>query len=164
MNILIVYGTKFGWTRRTAEYLGEVLRDRFNHRAVVSDYKLDKGLKKKIKDFDLVIAGSSIVSGMWKPGVKSFLRKYKNDFQKLAIFVTAASTLQRAIDNGQSIADGRALAREKYIEPVKQKFQLVVIAETVFGGQKGKEHKIKFNNWNKDDIAEWANEMNELLI
>ena len=164
MNILIVYGTKFGWTGKTAEHLGNVLRDQYQHNTTVSDYKLTKELKRNISDFDLVIAGSSIVSGMWRSNVKNFLNKHKSDFKKLAIFVTAASTLQRAIEGGQSIEDGRALAREKYIGPVKQKFQLETIAESAFGGQKGKEHKIKFNNWNTEDISAWAKEINALLV
>jgi hypothetical protein len=163
MKILIVYGTKFGWTGRTAEYLGEVLQQRYHHKTMVSDYKLPKGLKRNINEFDLVIAGSSIVSGMWKPGVKSFLRKYSNEIKKLAIFVTAASTLQRAVEDGQSVEEGRAMAKDKYIEPVKSKYQLTTITESAFGGQKGKEHKIKFNNWKKEDIADWAEEINGLL-
>ena len=79
MNILIVYGTRFGKTRETAATLGSTLRDSFGHTVTISSYKLSKEIKAGIKNFGLLIAGSSIVAGMWKSGVKRILKKYKND-------------------------------------------------------------------------------------
>ena len=72
--------------------------------------------------------------------------------------------MKRAIEGGQSVENGRALAREKYIEPLKQKIQLETITEIAFEGQKGKEHKIKFNIWNSAVFSAWAKEITRLLV
>ena len=163
MNILIVFGTRHGMTEKTADNLGLVLKDQYKHNVVVSNYKLSKELKTEIMNYDLIIVGSSIVAGRWKSGVKRFLKKYRTEFKNVAIFVTAAGTLERAKENGESREEGISTAKSKYIEPVKSKYQINTIIDGVFGGQYGKEPKVRFNNWNLDDIRDWAEEIDKRL-
>lgn len=127
---------------------------------MLSDYKLTKDIKRSIPDYDLVIAGSSIVSGRWKSGVKKFLGKYRGQFKHLAIFVTAGGTMNTVSKGQRTKEEAVETAIERYIEPVKKKFDLTPLAEGVFGGQYGKEPKVRYNNWNKEDILHWAEQLN----
>ena len=152
MNILIVYGTRHGMTKKTVENLGHILEGQYNHKVEISNYKISKKVKAEIVNYDLIIVGSSIVVGLWKSGAKKFLKKYRANFKNVAIFVTAAGTLERAKEEGKSKEEGVSTAKSKYIEPVKTKYQIHTLMDGVFGGQYGKEQKIRFNNWNLEDI------------
>ncbi len=96
MNILIVYGTRHGWTQKTARNLGSILKNQYDYNVEISDYKISKEIKAKIINYDLIIIGTSIVMGFWKRGAKRFLKKYKTHFKNTAIYVTAAATLDGA--------------------------------------------------------------------
>jgi len=163
MNILIVYGTRHGMTKKTAENLESILESQYSHKVEVSNYKISKEVKAEIGNYDLIIVGSSIVAGLWKSGVKRFLKKYRTKFKNVAIFVTAAGTLERAKEKGQSKEEGVKIAKSKYIDPVKDKYKIGTVIDGVFGGQYGKEPKVRFNNWNLDDIKGWADGLHTRL-
>jgi menaquinone-dependent protoporphyrinogen IX oxidase len=163
MKILIVYGTRYGMTKKTAEELADILRGHYNFKVDITTYKISKSLKAEIVNYNLVIVGSSIVAGFWKSGAKKFLKKHRSEFKNVAIFVTAAGTLERAKEKGQPKEEGVSTAKLKYIEPIKNKYGIETLTDGVFGGQYGQEPKIKFNNWNLDDIKEWARELDYKL-
>ncbi|OFX87842.1 MAG: hypothetical protein A2W99_16130 [Bacteroidetes bacterium GWF2_33_16] len=163
MNILIVYGTRHGWTQKTAENLDDILRNQYNYKVEVTDYKISKEIKVNMPNYDLVIAGSSIVMGFWKRGVKRFLNKYKKHLRNVAIYVTAGGTLDDVTKGTLTKEEAIQKAKTKYIIPVKNKLGISTIADGVFGGQYGKEPKILFNNWNKEDIKNWAAELDKKL-
>ncbi len=162
MKILIVYGTRFGMTRLTAETMAARLRDNYSHSVTVTTYKLEKSLCKQINEFDLLIVGSSIVSGMWKSGVKRFLKKYARN-KRVALFVSAGGTLNRALKDGRPQSEGVATAIQRYIQPVVEKYGLEPIKLGAFGGQSGKGDKIKYSNWSKEDIILWVDELSKTL-
>ena len=157
MNFLIVYGTRYGMTRLTAETMGEWLQKENKNSVIITDYKISKKIRKQINSFDLIIAGSFIVSSRWKGGVKRFLKKYGKD-KKLALFVTAGGTLYHANERGQTKEEAIERAKQKYILPVVEKYGLKPTKLGVFGGQYKKRKKVKYNNWNKDDIITWIKE------
>jgi menaquinone-dependent protoporphyrinogen IX oxidase len=164
MKALIVYGTRYGMTKLTADTIGEELKTSYNFEITASENRLSRDLKKAVNDFDLIVAGSSIVSGFWKSGVKRFLKKYCSNNKKVAIFITAGGTLYYAKDKGLSKEEAIEKAKEKYIFPLIKKYKLTPILLGVFGGQYKKKNKVKFNNWDKDDILKWTKELAQLVV
>ena len=145
-------------TQLTSETMCELLNNEHKHSAYVTSYRLEKETKKQLDSFDLIIVGSSIVSGRWKSGIKRFLKKYCKN-RKTAVFVTAGGTLNRAEKDGRTKEDAFEKAKENYIQPVIEKYGLKPIKIGVFGGQYKKRDKIKYNNWSKEDITIWVNEL-----
>lgn len=159
MDILIVYGTRHGWTRTSSEVIQQELSEHYGHNVELSDYRISREVKQHLSTYDLVITGSSIQASFWKSGVKRFLKKYRGEFKKLAIFVCAGGTIQAARTGKMSLEDAINQAKTNYIDPVKQKLGISTIADGVFGGQYGKPPKVKFNSWDKKDVVEWVREI-----
>ena len=155
MKALVVFGTRFGWTEKTANVISSVLKSK-GYVVDLSKGKLPKGIKD-VHEYDLVIAGSSIMASLWKRGVKGFLKKYGGKAKKLYVFATAAGLLNVKVKEGKTKEEAINEAVQKYIEPLKTKFNLKIDGSTAFGGQMGKGEKIKFNNWEEKDIINWAN-------
>ena len=162
MEILIIYSTRYGKTRLTAETMGRLLIGKYGHSVTVSSYKLDRQLKNTIDDFDFVIAGTSITAGMWKSGVKRFLKKYAKG-KRLAVFVSAGGTLEMVNAGKLSKTEAVARAVHKYIQPKMEKYGLRPEKVGAFGGQYGEGEKMKFNNWSREDIEKWIDELQLLL-
>ena len=155
MKALVVFGTRFGWTEKTANVISSVLKSK-GYGVDLSKGKLPKGIKD-IQDYDLVIVGSSIMASLWTWGVKRFLKKYGGKSKKLYVFATAAGLLYSKVNEGKTKEEAIDEAVKKYIEPLKMKFNLRIDGATAFGGQMGKGEKIKLNNWEEKDIINWAN-------
>ncbi len=162
MKVLIIYGTRYGKTRLTAETMSRLLTEKYGHSVVVSSYKLDQSVKKSLDDFDYFIVGTSIVAGMWKSGVKRFLKKYAAG-KRLAVFVTAGGTLEMANSGKKSKAEAIDSAIQRYIQPKMLKFNLKPEKTGAFGGQYGEGKQMKFNNWSREDIEIWIDELSKLL-
>ncbi|MDP4119951.1 MAG: flavodoxin domain-containing protein [Bacillota bacterium] len=155
MKALILFGTRNGFTGKTAKVIEEVL--------INKGYSVDvfenKVLKNKIKELDtynIVIAGSSIMAGLWKRGVKSFLKKNGKNIKNLYLFATAAGVLNSVDTGTRTKEEAVKIATERYITPLVSKYSLKLKGSTVLGGQFGKGDKIKYNNWNEKDIREFA--------
>lgn len=157
MKALIVFGTRTGWTEKTANVMSSALKGK-GYEVDLSKGRLPKGVKD-IGEYDLVIAGSSIMVGFWKWGVKGFLKKYGNKAKRLYVFATAAGLLSHLVNEGKTKEAAIIEAVQKYIEPFKSKHNLKIDGTTAFGGQMGKGDKITFNNWDENDILNWVNEI-----
>jgi menaquinone-dependent protoporphyrinogen IX oxidase len=164
MKALIVYGTRYGMTKLTVDTISEELETKYNFEITVSENRLNRDLKKVVDEFDLIIAGSSIVSGFWRSGVKRFLKKYCSNNKKVAIFVTAGGTLYYAKDKGLTKEEAIEKAKEKYILPLIKKYKLTPVLLGVFGGQYKKKNKVRYNNWDKDDILKWTDELVQVVL
>jgi menaquinone-dependent protoporphyrinogen IX oxidase len=163
MKTLIVYGTRSGWTRRTAEVLQSALSSDPADSVDMYHLTVPGEMTKAIADYDLIIAGSSIVAGFWKAPVKRFLRKYGANGQRLAVFVTAGGTMELAAAGKKTKEEAIQQGRDQYIQPFLAKHNLKAISTQVFGGQYGKEPKVKFNNWKEEDARQWAEELRAIV-
>lgn len=157
MKALIVYGTRYGWTQKTAAVMESALKGK-GYSVDLSTGRLPKGCKS-VEDYDLVIAGSSIAIAMWKWGVKGFLKRQGGKAKKLYVFVTAAGVLNSIGKEGKTKEQAIESAKKAYIEPVQKKYGLSIIGTAVFGGQYGKGEKIHYNNWDEKDIVNWIEEI-----
>lgn len=125
---LIVYGTRYGATKGTAEEIATVLRKEG------IDVRVVNARKEQVDDvspYDLVVVGSGIRMDMWTSEAESFIRKFQKELatKKVALFVSAGSY---AIDEflGKQVTK----IKEKYLDDKAAKYQLQPIALGIFGG------------------------------
>ncbi|MBN2275909.1 MAG: hypothetical protein JXK95_16390 [Bacteroidales bacterium] len=92
---LVVYGTRKGTTKEKVLLISEVLKEKFLHIVDIADSKQIKYYKKRMGEYDNIIIGSSIVTGLWKSSILSFARRDIFQNKNVAIFVTAGGTLNK---------------------------------------------------------------------
>lgn len=153
---LIIFGTRKGTTENTARVIAETLVLKHKHRVEITNISDIKKFRKRLDEFNNLIVGSSIVSGRWKSSVLRFLLKHKFQYQKIALFVTAGSTMNKEKKYGYSREQAREEAVHNYIDKYLEKFDFIPIAKTAFGGMVIRSGKEKFNSWNREDIETWA--------
>jgi menaquinone-dependent protoporphyrinogen oxidase len=88
MKALILYGTRQGATKGTAEEIAKILREEN------IDVKVVNAQEEKVKDiseYGLVVVGSGVACGRWINEAEDFLKRFKKDFKnkKLALFVSS---------------------------------------------------------------------------
>ena len=148
-KILITYGTRKGASAETARVLGEVLMDQFYCSVDIVNVDEVKPYLQKWREYDGVIIGSSIVAGKWTAKAARFVKK-------MNIFVSAAGMLNEAKLGKTDKETAIKTAVEKYIDRQLSGTVLKPIAKTAFGGRMIMFGKKKYDNWNKDDIIDWA--------
>jgi menaquinone-dependent protoporphyrinogen IX oxidase len=153
---LIVYGTRYGTTVKTVLLIAEILGDKFSHTIEISDTKQIKHFRKRIHEFDHIIIGSSIVSGLWKRKVLNFAKRDIFKGKNVAIFVTAGGTMNKVEKYGIKKEEVINEAIEKYIDKYSGKFRFKPISKIAFGGKVIKREEIKYNSWDKEDIINWT--------
>lgn len=110
MKTLIVYYSKTGHTERVAKDLSQQLgadlekiidkKDRSGiwgwimsgHDAMKKVLTEIEGLNKNPKDYELIILGSPVWGWTMVPAIRTYIEQYKNDFNKVALFMTSDST------------------------------------------------------------------------
>jgi menaquinone-dependent protoporphyrinogen IX oxidase len=156
LKALILFGTRNGFTRKTAEVLAKVLAER-GYIVDTFENKVPTEKIKELNNYNIVLVGSSIMAGMWKFGVKRFIKKYGKDIKGLYLFVSAGGVMSSAEKSEKTKEEAVEDGKKRYIEPLVLKYSLTLKGSCVFGGQMGKGDKIIFNNWNEEDIKTFAN-------
>ncbi len=160
---LIIYGTRKGTTETTARVIAETLVLKHKHDVELTDIKKIRKFKKRLDEFNTLVVGSSIVAGRWKSSVLHFLKKHDFQNQKIALFVTAGSTMNKENAQGLSRKQARDEAIHKYIDCYLDKFAFTPLAKTAFGGMVIRSGREKFNSWNREDIESWAIRLGKIL-
>ena len=114
-NILVVYYSRTGATKKVAEYITKQLGADMEE---IIDMKKRSGIwgfliggrdalrrketeineiKKDPSKYDLVIAGSPMWAGNITPATRTYLNKFKTDIKSLAFFVTSGGSNQGKI-------------------------------------------------------------------
>jgi menaquinone-dependent protoporphyrinogen IX oxidase len=153
---LIVFGTRKGTTTETVLLIAEILKDKYSHIVDISDTSQIKHYRKRINEFDNIIIGSSIVSGLWKSKVLSFAKRDIFNGKNVAIFVTAGGTLNKVEKYGITKEEAINEAVRNYIDKYSKKFNFIPISKIAFGGKVIKSKKIRYNNWDREDIINWT--------
>jgi flavodoxin len=110
-NVLVVYYSKTGNTKRMAEQIARGLSADIEE---ITDTKKRSGImgfilggrdaakkketeineiKRNPSDYDLVVIGSPVWAGAMTPAVRTYLNKYKNDIKSLAFFASAGGSV-----------------------------------------------------------------------
>ncbi len=129
MKSLIVYATRYGATKGTAEEIARILRDEN------IDVKIANLREEKIKDiseYDLVVVGSSMAMGNWASEAEDFVNRFQKDIgsKRLALFISSL----KPIEERQGKTDLVAKIQKVGLEDKIVKYNLKPIATGVFGG------------------------------
>lgn len=151
---LVLYATRRGASANTAELIGKVLNDKYSYEVDV--FNINDKKEINLTKYNNIIFGSSIVMGKWKGNIKRYLKKQDLSDKMTAVFVTAGGTLNELPDDRES---GVKNAVKMYIDPVMVEIGVNPVSKTAFGGRFELFGKLYFDNWNKDDIEKWAEEL-----
>jgi menaquinone-dependent protoporphyrinogen oxidase len=129
MNVLIVYGTRYGATPSTAEEIANILRTE-NHTVKLVNLK-----EEKIKDltpYELVIVGSGMQMGKWTSEAEDFLKKHQKELssKKLAIFASTMKMVPQKEGKPEEVEKIRKAA----LDDIIAKYDLHPVAAGFFGG------------------------------
>jgi menaquinone-dependent protoporphyrinogen oxidase len=123
LNVLVLYGTRWGGTEKVAQTIGKALQDE-GHAVEVVDAK---EAPQSIDAYDLILVGSGLRADKWTKESEAFVAKNASAFKakKLALYVaalwlTAKTRLQRR--------------QETYLDDFAAKYGLAPIALGYFGG------------------------------
>jgi len=119
-KILIIYYSKTGHTRIIANNLHDYLKNNTVHidieeileispKSGLLGYLMDgkdaifkknspiHPVKKNITDYDLIIIGTPVWAWTMSNPIRYFIKLYKNDFKKVAFFITMGGTYDKSI-------------------------------------------------------------------
>lgn len=124
-KILVCYGSRYGSTAEISKFIANILRDRGAEVELI-DLKRDR--VKDIRNYDLVVIGSSIQMGKWTKDALKFIKRHKEILaqKKVAIFVSCMTAAQ---------PDKCNTARREYLENIDALFpEIKPISRGLFGG------------------------------
>jgi menaquinone-dependent protoporphyrinogen IX oxidase len=130
LKALIVYGTRYGATASTSDFIAKTLQEEGYDTRVVN---AKKEKVNGISEYDLIIVGSGLQIDKWTSEPEAFLNKFKKEVanKKVAIFVSSGAYSiiehegdKKAMDKAQKNCLGNKAA----------KYSLKPIALGLFGG------------------------------
>lgn len=161
MKILVIYATRWGSTRRSAELIAETLRGGPGWSVDVA--AAPGAGRRKLAEYEGFVLGTSIAMGRWKGSGRRMLPKLAATGRPTALFVTAAGFLTGKNPGDPedapvtaSPAEIEAGAIAKYVEPVVPPTGLKPVAVKAFGGRMVMFGKELVSNWDRDAIVAWA--------
>jgi menaquinone-dependent protoporphyrinogen oxidase len=124
MNVLLIYGTRWGSTVEVAEKIGATLKDE----GCTVDVVDAKRSPQNIDSYDLIIVGSGMRADKWTKETLDFLEKNAVSLRakKTALFVSG-----QMADGGK---ESREKAKKLYLEKTAEQFGLKPIGLGLFGG------------------------------
>ena len=129
MNALIVYATRYGATKGTAEEIARILQeDDVN-------VKIVNAKEEKVNDiskYGLVIVGSGMAMGNWVGEAEGFLKKFQKDFEnkKVALFISSLKPVEEKDGKTAAVDKTRKIGLEDKI----LKYHLKPLSIGYFGG------------------------------
>jgi menaquinone-dependent protoporphyrinogen IX oxidase len=126
---LIVYGSRYGATKETAEEIAKILQ------AENFDVKVVNAKEEKIKDiseYALVAVGSGIACNKWVNEAEDFLKKFQKELthKKLALFVSSMKSIPEKEGNKEEVAKMHKAALDDKVS----KYNLNPLMLGFFGG------------------------------
>ncbi len=117
MNVLIVYGTTEGQTRKIATFIADRIRGRGENVTLIDSTDLPKNLN--IRDFDAIIAAGSVHNGHHQTALLQFLRDRREVLQmKPSAFISVS--LSMASDDKEDRLEAVACA-DRFVEAAEWK-------------------------------------------
>jgi menaquinone-dependent protoporphyrinogen oxidase len=124
MNVLVIYGTRWGSTVKVAEKIGEVLKEE----GCTVDVVDAKRSPQNVDSYDFVVVGSGMRADKWTKETLNFMEKNAVSLRgkKTALFVSG-----QMADGGK---ESREKAKRLYLEKTAEKFGLKPYGLGLFGG------------------------------
>ena len=125
MNVLVIYGTRWGGTAEVAQKIGQTL----TQEGCTVEVLNAKKNQKKLESYDLFIIGTGMRADKWTKETLVFLDKNTTILQnkKTALFVSC----QMADREEPEI---REKAKKQYLQDIAERYGLKPIAYGFFGG------------------------------
>ncbi len=129
MKALIVYATRYGATKGTADEIARILREE-NVEVKIVNAKEEQ--VKGISEYGLVVVGSGMAMGNWVGEAEDFLKKFQKDLEnkKLALFISSLKPVEEREGKTAQVARTRKIGLEDKI----LKYHLKPITVGFFGG------------------------------
>jgi len=129
LKAIIVFGTRYGATKDTAEEIAKILQAE-NFDVKVVNIKEEK--VKDISEYKLVVVGSGVACGKWVNEAEDFLKKFRKDFdnKKLALFVSSVEPIYKREGNNDEVTKMHKIDLEDRVS----KYGLKPISMGFFGG------------------------------
>ena len=129
MNALIVYATRYGATKGTADEIARILRE---ENIVVKIVNAKEEKVKDIAEFGLVVVGSGMALGNWVSESEDFLKKFQKDFEnkKVALFISSLKPVEEKVGKTDRVDRTRKIGLDDKI----LKYHLKPIMIGFFGG------------------------------
>jgi len=124
LNVLVLYGTRWGGTEKVAQTIGKSLQDE-GHAVEVVDAK---EAPQSIDAYDLILVGSGLRADKWTKESEAFVAKNASAFKakKLALYVSCSMADRK--DEGYNVG------KKRYLDDFAAKYGLAPIALGYFGG------------------------------
>jgi menaquinone-dependent protoporphyrinogen IX oxidase len=129
MKGIVVYGSRYGATKETAEEIAKILRTE-NFEIKVVNAKEEK--VKDISEYALVAVGSGIACNKWVNEAEDFLKKFQKELahKKLALFVSSVKSIPEKEGKTEEVAKMRKAALDDKVS----KYHLNPMTLGFFGG------------------------------
>ncbi len=126
---LIVYATRFGATKSSADEVARILREEN------IDVKIVNAKEEKVKDiseYGLIVVGSGMSMGNWGSEAEEFVKKLQRELEtkKLAIFISSLKPVEEKEGKSDLVNRIRKIGLDDKI----LKYNLKPISTGVFGG------------------------------
>ena len=124
LNVLVLYGTRWGGTEKVAQTIAKALKEEGNSVDVFDAKKSPQ----TIESYDLVIVGSGLRADKWTKESLDFLEKNKAVLQtkKTALFVSCSMADRKDAK--------RETAKTRYLDQTAEQYGLKPLAYGYFGG------------------------------
>jgi menaquinone-dependent protoporphyrinogen oxidase len=129
MKALIVYATRYGATKGTAEKIAQTLGEE-NFDVKVVNAKEEK--VNDISEYNLVVVGSGMALGNWVGEAEDFLKKFHKDLEnkKLALFISSLTPVEEKEGKAARVTRTKKIGLDDKI----LKYNLNPIMTGCFGG------------------------------
>ncbi len=126
---LIVYATRYGATKSTAEEVAKILRE---EKFEVETMNTKEEKLKDISEYGLVVVGSGMAMGNWGSEAEDFIKRFQKDLQskKLALFISSLKPVEEKMGRTDLVTKIQKIGLDDKI----LKYNLKPIATGVFGG------------------------------
>jgi menaquinone-dependent protoporphyrinogen oxidase len=129
LKALIVYATRYGATKGTADEIARTLREEN------VDVKIMNAKEEKVKDiseYALVVVGSGMAMGNWVSEAEDFLKKFHQELEnkKIALFISSLKPVEEKAGKKARVDRTRKIGLEDKI----LKYHLKPVTLGFFGG------------------------------
>jgi len=129
LKALIVYATRYGATKGTAEEIARILQEE-NIEAKTVNAKEKK--VNDISEYDLIVVGSGMAMGNWGSEAEDFTKKFNKELEKkkFALFISSLKPLEEKMGKSDRVARIRKIGLDDKI----LKYNLKPVLVGFFGG------------------------------
>jgi menaquinone-dependent protoporphyrinogen IX oxidase len=126
---LLVYGTRYGATKGTADEIAKVLKE-YNFEVKIVNTKEEK--VRDVSQYGLIVVGTGMAMGNWASEVEDFVKRMHKDFEgkKLALFISSL----KPVEEKEGKTDLVNRIQKVGLDDKILKYQLKPISTIVFGG------------------------------